>query len=98
MRRRGKVRIAILDTGIDLPEYALHTYEDRVKDFKDWILGEEGRSQWTDSDGHGTHSAGLLMKVAPEADIYVARVFEKQKSGRGAVPTELIDKNIAQVC
>jgi len=24
--------------------------------------------------GHGTHIAGLLLRVAPEADIYIARV------------------------
>jgi subtilisin family serine protease len=95
--RNGSVRIAILDTGIYLSGYALHAHGDRVKGFKDWILGEKNGNQWTDSDGHGTHSATLLMKVAPKADIYMARVFEKQGSGRGAVPTKLIEDNIAQV-
>jgi hypothetical protein len=27
--------------------------------------------------GHGTHCVGLLRQVAPQADIYVARVIEK---------------------
>jgi hypothetical protein len=29
-----------------------------------------------DTDGHGTHLVSLIMRIAPEADIYVARVAE----------------------
>lgn len=27
-----------------------------------------------DTDGHGTHTACLLMKIAPHADLYIAKI------------------------
>lgn len=33
----------------------------------------------SDLVGHGTHVAGLLLKVAPNADIYVAKVSDKDE-------------------
>jgi subtilisin family serine protease len=29
---------------------------------------------YVDWDGHGTHCAGIVLQVAPEADIYIARI------------------------
>jgi hypothetical protein len=73
-KRRRRVRIAILDTGIDFAHELVKKYRDRkqIKKTKSWIPGRPGTS---DEDGHGTHAAMLLLKVAPEAELYIARIF-----------------------
>ena len=72
--RMSRVKIAILDTGIDRTHPQIEAqWNKRIKDAKSW-LDEEGGDR--DSCGHGTHGASLLMKVAPEAHIYVARVIK----------------------
>lgn len=89
--RGSKVRIAIIDTGIDLcnshfdnpaedlgatGDQETGPQRDRVKDCKRFIGAEAGDC---DSVGHGTHCAALLLQLAPNADIYVARVTEKEE-------------------
>ncbi|MCJ1475861.1 hypothetical protein MMC13_004525 [Lambiella insularis] len=82
-----RVKIAILDTGIDLahpdfgkidsahPEYGIP--RDRVKQCKSFVNSKDGDR---DTSGHGTHSAALLLKLAPKADVYVARVVGEESS------------------
>jgi len=96
--RNGRVRIAILDTGLELPRSAMNIYKGRIMDFKDWVAGGKDANSWVDSDGHGTHSAGLILKVAPEAELYVARVFEKQDSDCDLKASKVTKCNIANVC
>lgn len=91
-----RVRIAILDTGIDLghpdfskidedhPEYG--TPKSRVKECKSFV-GSEGGDH--DHSGHGTHSAALLLKLAPQANVYVARVVGNES---GYVHPEVVAK------
>lgn len=68
-----KIKIAILDSGIDLPIDVQYAYEDRLT-YRSWIEGDN--SNWTDICGHGTHAAGLLLKVSPHAEIFVARITQ----------------------
>ena len=68
-----RVRIAILDTGYD-PDavfFQPNARRNRLVEWKDWV---EDAKEPTDCNGHGTHLVSLIMKIAPEADIYVARV------------------------
>jgi subtilisin family serine protease len=40
----------------------------------------------TDIDGHGTHVAGIILQLAPAAELYIARVCEGDESyGRSSV-------------
>jgi hypothetical protein len=101
--RPGRTRIAILDTGICLPEEAKDLgYTNRIIKTKSW-LGDnttddpELRLGDRDLDGHGTHAAGLLLKVAPEAEIYVARVFKGKKELKGTIMAEVFHHRIANV-
>jgi hypothetical protein len=75
------VKIAILDTGIDLPLGQKFAHKDRIKECRSWLVTDEDGDERGDKDltGHGTHAAALLLKVAPNADLYVARVFKGQK-------------------
>ncbi|KAL7793615.1 hypothetical protein V8C37DRAFT_378462 [Trichoderma ceciliae] len=83
------VRIAVLDTGCDTD--ALFFFDPsnshRLKGWKDWA---EESDQWQDCHGHGTHLTSLIMKIAPEAHIYVARIAKN--------PNELLNsiENVAK--
>jgi hypothetical protein len=50
-----------------------------------------------DLDGHGTHAAALLLGVAPEADLFVARVFKDRNESRGSGVAEVIHQRVADV-
>jgi hypothetical protein len=69
-----KARIAILDSGIDLPLEVLYACEDRLT-YRSWIEGDD--TNGTDTLGHGTHAAGLLLNVSPHAEIFVARITQR---------------------
>jgi len=66
----NRVKIAILDTGIDMTENVIRGYKQRI--IAQSFLPNENEVQ--DLHGHGTHAAGLLLRVARNADIYVARI------------------------
>jgi major intracellular serine protease len=84
---RGKgVVIAILDTGIDTTHPDL---KDRIIDGRNFTL-EGGLNDITDRNGHGTHVAGTIagsedgqgvIGVAPEADLLICKVLNKEGSG-----------------
>ncbi|KAL8699783.1 MAG: hypothetical protein Q9201_005803 [Fulgogasparrea decipioides] len=74
------VKIAILDTGIDLLHPLFKEHQDRIKECKSFYEHYKGDE---DSCGHGTHAAGLLLDVASNANIYVARVFITGKESIG---------------
>jgi len=68
-----KVKIAILDSGIDLPIEVQYAYGDRLT-YRSWIEGD--KTNGTDTCGHGTHAAGLLLKASSHAEIFVARITQ----------------------
>lgn len=69
---RNRVRVAVLDTGINRSHSRVKN-EKRIREARSFVPGLEGNE---DTNGHGTYCAMLLNRVAPEADIYVARVAE----------------------
>lgn len=76
-----RVRIAILDSGLDSENSSLiedqQLDDPRVKDGRSFVHGTEPHDL-RDEIGHGTHALGLLLKVAPFADIYVAKVARQE--------------------
>jgi subtilisin family serine protease len=69
-RAEDRVKIAILDSGIDLNENSIFVKRNQIK-YQSFLPNEEGIE---DLIGHGTHCAALLLRVAPNSDIYVARI------------------------
>ena len=66
-----KVKVAIIDSGIDSSHPDFHSYKFGAHNTRDWT----GSSATHDSVGHGTHAAGLIHRVAPEAELYIAKTF-----------------------
>jgi hypothetical protein len=71
-----RVKIAILDTGIDLEEDVVSSHHQRILKNESFLVDD---SSTEDLDGHGTHTAGLILRVAPNAALYVARIAKSQK-------------------
>jgi hypothetical protein len=96
-----KIKIAILDTGVHLPEGCDLIYQDQIIECRSWLSTTESEGVLFDSnadtDGHGTHATGLLLHLAPHAAIYVARVFEGRNEKQGKEMAAATQKRVAQV-
>ena len=75
------VRIAILDSGLDLENPFIIENQQLpnpcIKEVRSFVHGT-GPYDVQDEIGHGTHALGLLLKVAPRAEIYVARIARQE--------------------
>jgi Subtilase family len=96
-----RLKIAILDTGIDMKgtDANCHIHEDfrqkraisfrdgmpcpdtegtpqyqRIKGMRNFCSGGEAEVQ--DLDGHGTAVAGIILRLAPETHLYIARICD----------------------
>ncbi|KAF5024992.1 hypothetical protein F66182_2943 [Fusarium sp. NRRL 66182] len=91
----GPVKIAILDTGIDLDHPDFNQRARRRTKIAATSLPEEiqrdrievcknftggSENDVTDDDGHGTHIAGLILTIAPRAKLYIAKVSSSPKT------------------
>ena len=71
-----RVRIAILDTGLDENH---QSFWEVKKDYKDFAGNQDDRG--IDNTGHGTNGFHLISKIMDdEVDIFVARVFDSKKA------------------
>lgn len=68
----GEVKIAVLDTGIDL-QHPLLSERIPSKNCRDFV---DNTGHMCDTVGHGTHTAYLLAKTAPQAEIFCGRVWK----------------------
>ncbi|KAL2196896.1 peptidase S8/S53 domain-containing protein [Corynascus similis CBS 632.67] len=77
-----RVKVGILDTGIDMKNAVFRREEvrSRIKKRVDFC-DPNGKGSCRDRCGHGTHCAALINRIAPAADIYVGRVAVDFDSG-----------------
>ncbi|KAF3915131.1 hypothetical protein ABW20_dc0102209 [Dactylellina cionopaga] len=68
----GRVKIAILDSGI-LPT---HPQLDSVRQYKDFVGPKNFKK--VDNTAHGSTGVDLIREISPDADLFIARVFEKE--------------------
>lgn len=52
----------------------------RIKACKNFCDDREDAEDVTDIDGHGTHVAGIILQLAPRAELYIARVCQGDDS------------------
>jgi hypothetical protein len=73
LRDARAVRIAVLDTGIDKehPFIRAALKEKRIRMTESFVSGVDCTK---DTFGHGTYIASLLLTVAPDAQLYVAKI------------------------
>ena len=81
--RGAGITIAVLDTGVDATHPALAGQLVNGYDFVDLDAdpSEGGSAEQNLHYGHGTHVAGLVALVAPEAKIMPLRVLDENGSG-----------------
>ncbi len=99
-RTTGKdVKVAVLDTGIDALHPAFDGSVRSLWDFVDDDSDSTDRSNGVDDDGdgfvdeafgHGTHVAGIVHLIAPDAEILDARVLDADGRGNIFVVAEAI--------
>ncbi|KAE8454421.1 hypothetical protein EG329_000043 [Mollisiaceae sp. DMI_Dod_QoI] len=81
-----KIKVAVLDTGIDAnhPFMSVVSHgQKRLKycQYKDFTKDTLDKQGPIDACGHGTHIAGIILEMAPYVELYIARVFESQVLG-----------------
>lgn len=54
---------------------------DRIKSIRSWVGDNAGveAKRGGDLSGHGTHIAGIILDLAPNVDIYIARVTKTRE-------------------
>ncbi|KAI1394275.1 ankyrin [Hypoxylon trugodes] len=87
-----KIRVAVLDTGIDLGH---EDWRRPRADMMNFCGGSESDIQ--DVDGHGTQVAGIILRLAPRADVYIARVCVENRN-RGISGDEKTDASNTEKC
>jgi len=73
--RSRKIRIAVIDSGVSKTDIVIKRARDtnKIRGCLNFSPGLKS-SDWGDTVGHGTKVARLLMEVAPEAEVYIAKV------------------------
>src|SRR5438045_5837063 len=75
-KRQKPVKVAILDTGIDVSQPEIS--KNLNKKIMRWQSFPELSEPLKDPNGHGTYLACVLMRTAPNAVLYIARIFDEK--------------------
>ncbi|KAL6690548.1 peptidase S8/S53 domain-containing protein [Trichoderma pleuroticola] len=72
------VKITILDTGIDRGHDAFEAREENIKAKLNFY--NNSQRSITDLNGHGTFTASLILDYAPDAELYIAKIADKENA------------------
>ncbi|KAF5589875.1 serine threonine kinase, partial [Fusarium pseudocircinatum] len=82
-----RIKIAVLDTGINLEDHDHYHYFGIIAEYKDYV--NNNGSNPDDETGHGSDAVSLLVRTCPNASLYLARVLKTNN------PTRAEAKNVA---
>ena len=77
------VKIAILDTGLDIDHDCIEAHAERIQG-ENWLSKPRSKSLH-DSHGHGTHIAGIILDLIPHSDVFVAKVTDGAATDPGTL-------------
>lgn len=78
-RLRERIKVAILDTGVDVkndPIIRGAVNGKRIVKLQSWVGKPE---DYGDTHGHGTHVARMFLEVAPSAEIFIAKIADAKE-------------------
>lgn len=75
--KKKPIKIAIIDSGVDPDDPWINAQGFRIAGRRNWTSDQT--NDCADTCGHGTHIARLILKVAPAAEIYIAKVSKRKK-------------------
>lgn len=67
----SRIRVAILDTGIDMNHPEIDD-DERIVGHKSWT----GTLAEQDTSGHGTHIASTILKLTSNVDLFIAKITD----------------------
>jgi len=73
------VRIAILDSGVNLNHPDFKARAKSIKGTYNW-LNKRRRHAVHDRKGHGSFMAGIVLNYAPDADLYITKIANRKPS------------------
>lgn len=73
------VKIAVLDSGVDESHNALDAGQIKLK--RNWT--NKFKKAVHDQIGHGTFTASFIVDYAPDAELYIAKIADKDPSPPG---------------
>ncbi|KAF5535804.1 serine threonine kinase [Fusarium mexicanum] len=81
-----RIKIAVLDTGINLDDHNYYRHFGIIAEYKDYVTNNCTNPD--DETGHGSDAVSLLARTCPNASLYLARVLKTNS------PTRLEVKNV----
>ena len=72
------VKIAILDTGINREHPELEAHGSRITATRNFH--DPTKKGVFDGNGHGTFTAGLIFDYAPDLELYVAKIVDRENA------------------
>ncbi|KAI1744742.1 peptidase S8/S53 domain-containing protein [Xylaria scruposa] len=83
--------------GIISPVEGEERQVERIKACQNFCGDREDVNDVTDVDGHGTHVAGIILQLAPKAELYIARVCQGDEDyGRNSLTSKVTAEKLKQ--
>jgi subtilisin family serine protease len=95
---RQPVRIGLIDTGVNPWHSHVHGNVRGVRIFSDSMGRIEEDDDFRDMVGHGTAVAGILRQGLPDAELFVARVFDKGLTSYPSLVARALLRAAAEEC